>query len=162
MRQTKSFLLTLLIFFIVVNNCAGPQDLASDGSLIPTNVNTLRLITDFDSEEAAYKDIGQFLVGKGFTIKNSSPEFYSLTTDFKTQENLKLLQVVADISITALTKTINNTVVIDLTGHFKNAVFTEPERIKQFGDNGSVYRVSWNRFHNYAKDYSSNIEYLIK
>lgn len=154
-NKAKLLLLSLTTFLI---SCAGTQDLAPDGSEISIGVNTIIIHSDLD-QETAFRDIGNFLIQKGYSLENTSPEFYSLNTNYKrTSRGSGLMQAPVDISVSASVVDQNQSSQIILSAILKNSML-EDEGVQQKGQTGSVMRVAWDEFYNLAKSYSDSLTF---
>jgi len=154
----KNYLL-LALAFLFIQSCAGTKDLAPDGSEIPLNVNLIIAHIDSD-QESAFQNVGQFLIQKGYSIESSSPEFYTLRTNFR-EATAGSLDAWANISISASVISINGNTQINFTGTL-NSALNDNEPIKQYGQSGSVMRVAWDEFYKTVKSYSDNLTFEIR
>jgi hypothetical protein len=158
MRYKVKFLLVILISPFYLTSCAGTQDLAPDGSKIPFEVNTIIIKTDKTVDEA-FKSIGRHFIKEGYAIKNSSPEFNNVTTEFKNAPSGFLVSV--DISISASVLENSENAKILLTGTLKQNSLggVATTTIKQKGQSGSPMRVAWDEFYSFAKSYSDKLSF---
>ena len=152
----------VLLSFFAFTNCAGTQDLAPDGSKIPYEVNTIIINTDM-TENEAFKAIGKHFIQEGYTIKNSSPEFSNVTTEFK-EAPAGALQASVDVRISASVVTENDNTKILLNGTLRQGMQTSSfdigeSTIKQKGQSGSPMRVAWDEFYSVAKSFSDNLSF---
>lgn len=150
--------ISILALIPFLFSCAGSKDLAPDGSEIPIGVNTIIAHTDKD-QETAYSEIGSFLIAQGFSIENTSPEFYSISTDYQeTSRGSGLLEAPLTIAISASITGGDNGSSIILSARLKNNMF-DGDRVKQKGFSGSVMRLAWDEFYSVAKTFSENLTF---
>lgn len=150
-----TFLITVSFLFY---GCAGTQDLAPDGTAIPIGVNTIIAHTN-QNQESAFQDVGQFLIRNGYTIENSSPEFYSLTTAYKeASRGSGLLQVPIDLSISVSVLENDQQTEVIFSGKYRSE-YGEDIQIEQKGASGSVWRITWNDLYSLAKSYSDSLTF---
>jgi len=161
MRKNVSYSLSFVIGLFLLSNCAGTQDLAPDGSKIPYEVNTIIINTGM-TENEAFKAIGKHFIQEGYTIKNSSPEFSNVTTEFK-EAPAGALQAKVDIRISASVMEQNNKTKILLNGTLKqnnlSGTGESTSTIEQKGQSGSPMRVAWDEFYSVAKSFSDNLSF---
>lgn len=162
MRLNYQNTLALVISLILLSNCAGTQDLAPDGSKIPYEVNTIIVNTDM-TEDEAFKAIGKHFIQEGYTIKNSSPEFNNVTTEFK-EAPAGALQASVDIRISASVMNEDDNTNILLSGTLRQGMQTSSfdmgeSTIRHEGQSGSPMRVAWDEFYSVAKSFSDNLSF---
>lgn len=157
MKIDIKVLLTALVTPLLIS-CAGIQDLAPDGSSIPIGVNTIIIHSDKQQDEA-YSEIGSFLINQGYSIDNTAPEFFSLSTDYQSaSEGYGLLRADVNVSISASVSSLDNGSAIILTARVKNGLADE-SRVEQKGQSGSVLRIAWDEFYSLAKTFSQNLTF---
>jgi DNA polymerase III epsilon subunit-like protein len=155
MKKLIKYSAYLVSITILLYGCAGTQDLAPDGSEIPIGVNTIIAHTNLD-KESAYQNVGQYLIQKGYSIENTTPEFYGLETDFK-EIPVGLLDAWVEISISSTVVDMNKDTQIIFTGRL-NSGLGEFE-IEQRGIDDSIIRIAWNEFYTLAKSYSDSLTF---
>lgn len=154
--NAKVFLSLLTIPLLI--SCAGTQDLAPDGSSIPIGVNTIIIQSDKQQDEA-YSDIGSYLINQGYSIENTSPEFFSLSTDYKSApEGYGLMRADVNVSISASVSSLEDGSAIILNARVDNALADE-SRVEQKGQSGSVMRIAWDELYRVAKSYSDRLTF---
>lgn len=151
------------ILFVVVG-CAGTQDLAPDGTPIPIGVNTI-IIHSAESQETEFQNIGSHLIQKGYTIRNSSPEFFTLSTEFKNASR-RGSDMATDVSISASVIQQDGETKIILNGQHRqgmrisrNAADLGENTIVHSGQSGSLVRVAWNELYQLAQSFSENLSF---
>lgn len=162
MRQYFNVTLALTVSLIFLTNCVGTQDLAPDGSKIPYEINTIIVNTDM-TEDEAFKAIGKHFIQEGYTIKNSSPEFSNVTTEFK-DAPAGALQASVDIRISASVVNGDNSTKIQLNGTLRQSMTTGSvdmgeSTIRHEGQSGSPMRVAWDEFYSVAKSFSDSLSF---
>jgi len=146
----------LIFILLLVSGCAGTQSLAPDNSKIPFDVNTIIASSAMNQEEA-YKQIGGYLISQGFAIENSTPEFYSLTTNYKSAK-AGALQAKTDYSISVSVIKVDSGSEIVFSGKLRGTL-TDEEQIRHKGQSGSTMRVAWDSFYNTVKSYSKDLKF---
>lgn len=154
----KLNLLATLVISMLIIGCATTQSYAPDGSPIPTGVNTIVADTDI-SQESAFTEIGNFLIQKGYSIKITSPEFYSIETNYKrTSTGAGVINTPLDIAINVSVTNGSNGSNIIFSGKYKSE-YAEDLSIENKGGSNSVWQVTWNEFYELVKSYSSNLSF---
>lgn len=161
MRKLAPKFFYLLIIGIIISSCAGTKDLAPDGSEIPHNVNTIIIHTD-ELKDTAYQNIGSHLIQRGYTIENSSPEFYTVSTEFKSASQ-KGSDMATDVSLSASVVEQNNETQILLNGKLRQGMKTGLDlgesTIEHYGQSGSLIRVAWDELYRVARAYSDSLSF---
>lgn len=115
------------------------------------------------TEDEAFQAIGKHFIQEGYSIKNSSPEFSNVTTEFK-EAPAGALQASVDIRISASVMIENDTTKVLLGGTLRQGMQTSSfdmgeSTIKHKGQGGSLMRVAWDELYNVARSFSDNLTF---
>ncbi len=163
--KSNAHLVILPIILLFLIGCMPMDTLTATGTTIPSQAN-VAIIPFEGTKQEAYAKVGAFILQQGYSIIYSSPDFFTLQTDYKdaiNREGLLTVGVKAKLTVTVIEST--GKVTIEIRGKSKpinDLSGTLESEICFCGQERSPMRLGWDELYRVTRGLTSSPKFVLR